>query len=144
LPAIVFSYRCKCYKERIRILVECATRIGSNSSTLPGLKNWDVAEASLESPYYPGFDRLVKSDTPFHSKDNYPLDQVDSQIQPGAWLADAIGGIGILFQDGQLEKITTAYFCAMGAQIMRNALAKPTNTTALGSALVKESRLVMT
>jgi hypothetical protein len=99
-------------------------RTGSNSSTLPGLKNLDVAEATLDSPLYPGFDRIIKSNTPIHSKDKYPLDQVESQIQLGAWSADAIGEIGILFQDGELENITTAYFRAMGAQIMRNALAK--------------------
>jgi hypothetical protein len=119
-------------------------RIGSNRSTLPGLNNWDIAEASLDSPYYPGFDRLVISNTPFHSANGYSLDQVTSQIQVGAWLAGVTGEIGILFEDGGLEKITTAYFRAMGAQIMHNALAKPTNTTTLGSALVKENRVVMT
>lgn len=127
-------------------------RIGTNSSTLPGVSGSDIAKAfpgdldasaiQLARYNFPFYDpHPVKSD----SENNAPLSNtIEVPLQLGAWIAEETGDINVLFDEKRLEKITNSYYETIATQFINMGLVQKTASSVLGWAIVNEKRVVMT
>ncbi|KAJ5425985.1 hypothetical protein N7465_001055 [Penicillium sp. CMV-2018d] len=122
-------------------------RIGTERSALPNLTAWDIAKAVLsDSSSHGSFARpshnhnlLHATDDPFQNKT-----YVDVALQLGAQLTGITGDIKQLFEDGVLNNAASSYYRAMTAQLMNKGLTQRNQSTAVGHAIVNESRIVIT
>ncbi|KAF9889638.1 hypothetical protein FE257_007146 [Aspergillus nanangensis] len=128
-------------------------RIGSDGVTLPGLSGWDIAYAVLAGGENTTMnaDRPIKDHDPFYSTDgtryaeeNNVIDHLPIPLQMGGWLANKTGDIGILFDEDVLQDIVGTYYRAMATQFLRRGIDQERPSTAIGSAVVNDYRVLMT
>ncbi|GAB1199277.1 hypothetical protein APSETT444_008623 [Aspergillus pseudonomiae] len=112
----------------------------SMNSTFPGLAAWDIANSVLSGPKGHIIARPIEDNNPFAAPDKM---SVDYSLQIGAWLAGSTGNVELLFQDGVLNHVASAYYRAMAAQYMNNGLARQLSSTTTGSAVIHENRVIM-
>ncbi|OQE19427.1 hypothetical protein PENSTE_c015G01958 [Penicillium steckii] len=112
--------------------------IESEKADLPGLTAGDIAEFVVENTTSTRGFRPVEDSWQF----SYYA-SVDTGYNLGLHLLGANLTVEALWQDGMLEKSANAFYRAVTALLMHMGLAQKAESTAIGSAIVHENRVVM-
>ncbi|KAJ5656634.1 hypothetical protein N7507_008584 [Penicillium longicatenatum] len=115
---------------------------GIKRTVLPHLTEWQVADNIL------GEADDIDWSQPIWNSDQFPatnktMVDVDYSIQLGAKFAGETGSIANLLEDGVLVNAASAYYRAIGAQLVHQGLTSQSQSNSLGSAVVSEDRVVM-
>jgi hypothetical protein len=121
-------------------------RVGTQSSALPGLDAWTIADKVIEASEY-----LLNGNRPiiFHDPWNASVDvfdstyEIDYALQLGVWLTNMAGDMDLLFQKGILQNVASAYYRAMAAQTMQIGLSRENSSMTTGSAVMNKNRVTM-
>lgn len=112
--------------------------IGSEDANLPGITAGDIAEIIVKnSTTTTGF-RAIEDDMEFH---HYA--EINFSFHLGLYLIGANVTVDNLWEDGVLQNSALAFYRAISALLMHMGLVQKDDSTAVGSAMVKEHRVVM-
>ncbi|KAJ6102274.1 hypothetical protein N7486_004701 [Penicillium sp. IBT 16267x] len=115
---------------------------GIKRTVLPHLTAWQVADNIL------GEANDIDYSQPIWSSDEFPatnktMVDVDYSIQLGAKFIGETGSFDKLLDDGVLLNAASAYYRAVGAQLIHQGLISQSQSASRGSAVVSEDRVVM-
>ncbi|KAL3486792.1 hypothetical protein BJX62DRAFT_241666 [Aspergillus germanicus] len=122
--------------------------ITTDNTTLPGLAAWNITASLLEDWVAAGTPTEASMPETFvtpNATNDFGTDtSISYWIKIGAWLAGTTGSVDLLFEDGILDEMASSFYRAIAAQYVHSGLVRQNSSTATGSAIENENRVVMT